>query len=726
MHNSKMPLTKNELFRVLCHISEQFHTSIAIIHIENDHFHFAHCNQAFTKLTGFASDELIGKSIRLMSGGQTNNEMDEELLLLLCRRAPFEINTIHYQKDGTAFWNHLTFQPIKDVNGNASYALLHCKDITEQMLGKMLSKLEHEVYMELEANGELQSTLQLITEKVEKYYIRDVYCAIHVVNEKRHLEAVASGSLPLQAVKRLNHLEISLTSGYNENAIYINDLSLTNRYSSKVIPQYKLTSCWSKPIYTNEKKLLGYITIYIKDKLALRNADIDFLKKLSPIIALSMKYVEQKQELKQLAFFDKATGLPNYHSFQMNLGKWVEEKERGAILLIHPREYSSVVDLYGRKFGDKLIQQIAHRILTLEDLKEEIIYGRFSNSFIIGVKKQGKQLENLVSKILQVTAFPFTLAERDIFITLQAGISYFDCSLTVDESIRRADTALTSTKFKNSTISYFNKETDERIQRELTVLNQLRFGIKNKEFTVNLQPKINLESRKVEGFEALARWNSPELGSVSPAEFIPIAEKSGRISEIDHATLKTVCHFQSTRLKNGKMVLPIAVNISAVHFYSESFVPDFLSLVKKYDIPPYLIKIEVTESMELIDLKKAKRTLSELRKLGYESSIDDFGVGFSSLSYLQQLPFSEIKIDRSFIKNICHADMHAVVQTIVQLGENLRMEVVAEGIETFEQYSVLRNIGCKAGQGFYFYKPLLLKEAELLLDSIQEEEFSSS
>src|SRR5690606_35245922 len=189
---------------------------------------------------------------------------------------------------------------------------------------------------------------------------------------------------------------------------------------------------------------------------------------------------------------------------------------------------------------------------------------------------------------------------------------------------------------------------------------------------------------------ALARWYSPVLGTISPAEFIPIAEQTGKISQLDNVILKKVLRFQNERKTKGLKIVPISVNISPVHFYRESFVEDFISYVNKYEIRPEFIKIEVTESVELFDYQKAKEILSELRKFGYESSIDDFGVGFSSLSYLQQLPFSEIKIDRSFINGIEDNAMYAVVQTIVQLASNLKMHAVAEGIETLEQYQLLQ------------------------------------
>ncbi|MEK9198711.1 EAL domain-containing protein [Lysinibacillus halotolerans] len=716
MYNTIMPLSKDELLPFLCSISEQYHTGIAIIDLEKNDFPFVYVNSAFSTLTGYHNEELIGKNIRSLNGIKTNSVLEKNLYNQFSKKVPFDQNIIHYHKDGTAFWNNLSYQPIKDSKGTITYAMIHCKDITEQMLSRMLSKLEHEVYIELEENGELKDILQLITEKVERFYIQDIYCAIHVLQQDYQLDAIASGTLPLSIIQSIHHKKISERLHSDQNSIIKDRLTVQDAETKNLLSQYNISTCWSKPIFNHEKKLLGYFSIYIKNNSILRETDMDFLNKLTPIIALSMKYVEQKQDLKRLAYFDISTGIPNFNYFYTNLVNWQQESIVGSILLIQPNEYSSIVDSYGRKFGDELIRQITSRLKSMDGINNEIIFGRFSSSsFILGIKQTNQHLNELISDLLQVTSVPFTIAGREIFITLRIGVSYFDKSLSVDESIRRADIALTNAKNHNVVVSYFEAETDEKIQRELDILNQLRYGLKNEEFTVYLQPKINLATSELEGFEALARWNSPVLGQVSPVEFIRIAEQNGKINEVDNIILKKVLQFQNERLQKGQKIVPIAVNISPVHFYSDTFVNDFISLVNKYNISPDLIQVEVTESVELFDYKKAKEILLELKKLGYESAIDDFGVGFSSLSYLQQLPFSEIKIDRSFINDINDADMHAVVKTIVQLASNLRMHVVAEGIETSEQYAILQKMGCSTGQGFYFHKPMPLEEAEKLL-----------
>ena len=170
-------------------------------------------------------------------------------------------------------------------------------------------------------------------------------------------------------------------------------------------------------------------------------------------------------------------------------------------------------------------------------------------------------------------------------------------------------------------------------------------------------------------------------------------------------------------MKNNLKIVPIAVNISPDHFYHETFINDFLTLLGEYNVPAKYIKLEVTESIELVDFSRAKAILVALKSSGIDSSIDDFGVGFSSLSYLPQLPFSEIKIDRSFVNAMDDPGMQAVVRTIIQLASNLNMRAVAEGIETLEQLKLLKAMGCNVGQGYYFYKPLSIDEAIILLDS---------
>ncbi len=339
-----------------------------------------------------------------------------------------------------------------------------------------------------------------------------------------------------------------------------------------------------------------------------------------------------------------------------------------------------------------------------------------SSSIIVAYKNSRLNLTQYESCVRQLTLAPYLIHGQELYITLKIGVGYFDTESNVDDSIRKSDVALSKARgISGTNIAFFEEDSTAKLQLEMDTLNQLTLALRNDEFTVALQPKMNIHTLEIEGFEALCRWYSPVLGVISPATFIPIAEQAGKIKEIDKRVLTKVLRWLQLRLLQGEKVVPIAVNISPDHFYEASFVQDFISLVQQYNVPPYLIKLEVTESVELVDLSRAKNILSLLKENGIESSIDDFGVGFSSLSYLQQLPFREIKIDRSFINGMDNPGMYAVVQTIVQLASNLKMKAVAEGIETLDQLENLKNMGCQIGQGYYFYKPMSLDEASLLI-----------
>ncbi|MFY3793081.1 EAL domain-containing protein [Ureibacillus sp. MALMAid1270] len=722
---SKMPQTKDQLISFLCHLSDQVVNGIAIIDQSDCHQTFLYCNESLSILTGYSRQELIGKNLKILSGTKTDSELEQEIEINIKTETPFELNLIHYHKDGTPFWNCINSFPIRDMSNKVQYTVLLFKNITDSSLDKMLSKLEREVYAELEQGADSENILQLITEKVEKYYIRNIYCAIRVLQPNQELKVVATGSLPLHTIEEINKNLLDSSAGFNENTIYIDQYSSKrkNKSSSKQRDLiHSVTSSWSKPIVNQHKVILGSITIYLKNESSLKQTDIEFLNKLSPIISLSLKYAEQKKELKKLAFFDMNSGLPNPNYFYTNLSQWIQKDFSGVLLILQPVEYAGIVDLYGRKTGDELLKQIGHRIQTLCNDHDDMIYGRFSNSSIIkAIHIDKKDVESYVSNLRNLlTITPYDLTEREMFINFNMGITYFSSEVAMDESIRQADIALTSSRRKYGTVvTFFDEETNKVMQKEMDTLNQLIYGLKNNEFTAFLQPKVNLNTGDIEGFEALARWNSPVLGFVSPASFIPIAESSGKIREIDNAILKQVLEWQQQRKIHGLKQVPVSVNISPVHFYHETFVDDFIQLVSQYDISPDLIQIEVTENFELVDFEKAKEILLKLKAFGYDSSIDDFGVGFSSLSYIQQLPFSEIKIDRSFISNMNNNEMYSVVQTIVQLASKLNMNAVAEGIETIEQYHFLKNIGCVIGQGYYFHKPMPIVEAEMLLNSNQ-------
>ncbi|MER1986153.1 MAG: EAL domain-containing protein [Solibacillus sp.] len=711
--NQTLPLSQEYLFSWLKQFSDQYMTGAVIIDLTKEEFPIVYYNELFATLTHYKDGELLGQSISFLNGLKTNSEIEAEIQYHLQNAISEKFTILHYGKNDVIFWNHLKIHLIKDTEQCTCYAFLTCEDYTDQMLNQTLSTLESSIYKQLEQQTTTACILQQIAEQVELTFTRQTKCAIHLVTNHSTYEFIASGSLPPEIVNSYPIIQFNKQMGEQSHRIFLQEFE--PRFIEE--QQFVIASAWTMPILSTHNALIGAITLFFENSISFKKNEIQFLEALAKLISLSIKYAEQKQQLHQLAYYDSATAIPNMYYFNQVLQQWIEQGTSGFIAILQPGEYSNIVDLYGRHIGDELLSQMVARLQQTNGANNEFV-AKFTNSaLIIAHQMTIEQIKIYESRINHLTTAPYTLYDKEIYITLKIGVSFFNPESLAEQCVREADLALTKSRATSGTnTAFFNTAITSEIQQEMDVLNQLAYGLEHKEFTVHLQPKINFETLAIEGFEALSRWQSHRLGNVSPAVFIPIAEQAGKINEIDTLVLREVLKWQQNRLANNLKTVPIAVNISPDHFYGQAFTENFLTLLEAYQVPAHYIKFEITESIELVDFKKAKAILMALKNAGIESSIDDFGVGFSSLSYLPQLPFSEIKIDRSFVNAMHDPGMNAVVQTIIQLAKNLQMHAIAEGIETLEQYETLKAMGCPTGQGYYFYKPMPLEEATILLN----------
>nr|WP_316046877.1 GGDEF domain-containing phosphodiesterase [Planococcus glaciei] len=311
---------------------------------------------------------------------------------------------------------------------------------------------------------------------------------------------------------------------------------------------------------------------------------------------------------------------------------------------------------------------------------------------------------------------PINIEDMELFLTMKMGIALITPNQQdPNELIRHADSALSKAKLRaGESTCYYENEHDESMMKDLRIANELTAALRREEIDVHLQPKVELSTGKIMSFEALARWNSPELGTIAPDVFIPVAEKNGKIRMLEQSLLKRVLSWLKTRQDKGLELSQVAINVSTDHFFHHSFIPYLVDQTAEYGIEPKWIQLEITERIGFVDIETAYKVFKQLLNYGFASSIDDFGTGYSSLSYLQKLPVTEIKIDRSFINNMHEQQTLAIVRTIIQLAENLGMRVVAEGVETEEQKRMLLALGCRIGQGYFYYRPMSLDEANLL------------
>lgn len=432
-----------------------------------------------------------------------------------------------------------------------------------------------------------------------------------------------------------------------------------------------------------------------------------------------------EQTIEQLAFYDPLTHLPNRRLLNDRLTQCFASSSRhqiyGALLFIDLDNFKTLNDTKGHNIGDKLLVQVADRLrCALRD--GDTISRLGGDEFVVileGLSADAEQsasiAESLAEKLLTTLAAPYLLLDHEYIGTASIGISLFNGQeFSADELLRRADAAMYQAKSDGrNTVHFYDPAMQAALESRMALEKDLRAGLTDNQFKLYYQPQIDLDGN-VFGAEALIRWESPQRGLVPPLQFIPLAEETGLILPIGKWVLEAACDQLKAWESNPLTAqLLIAVNVSARQMHEPNFIEHVLELLIAKKIDPSRLKLELTESTVLDDIESVITKMHALREAGVLFSMDDFGTGFSCLSYLTQLPLSQLKIDRSFVNNLGtkHSDA-VIVQTIIGMAKNLEMDVIAEGVETTEQYDFLKRNGCTSFQGYLFGKPLPVAEFE--------------
>ncbi len=444
------------------------------------------------------------------------------------------------------------------------------------------------------------------------------------------------------------------------------------------------------------------------------------------------KYIEQENHVKYLAYHDQLTGLPNRLQFQEYFQKLIADSgHKHALMYIDLDYFKTINDTLGHHIGDILLKIFAKRLqheLSADDFIARIGGDEFVVVLRIDDEKYALQI---AQRILQSMHKAFEIEQHKLNITTSIGIAlYPKDGTTLDELMKHADTAMYKAKKNGRNNAHtFTRQLSAAMHERLQIEQQLRNALAKEELYLVYQPKYNLQTKKVTGFEALIRWENDKLGFVSPDRFIPVAEEIGLIDEIGYLVFEKACiAFQEFRQIDPHLQ-HIAINISTIQFRQKDFITHLNALSFKTGLHPTQIELEVTESYVMEDIERNIANLQTLRENGYKIAIDDFGTGYSSFGYLKKLPITTLKIDKSFVDDICTETKDKnIVQTIITLADNLDFETVAEGIEEEEQERLLLKMGCRTGQGYYFSRPLKPEDLIRFLEaqSVQHRETSQS
>ena len=443
-----------------------------------------------------------------------------------------------------------------------------------------------------------------------------------------------------------------------------------------------------------------------------------------------------QKQIHNLAYYDLVTGLPNraqlYERLELALKSAQRSKHEFALLFLDLDHFKQVNDTLGHDAGDELLQQVSGRLTSVVRDSDSIAHADGSegdgtgesytiarlggDEFVVLLNSinRAEDAARVSERIAQVIGQPYTINDTVVSVTTTIGISVYPADGSDSETLmKHADVAMYHMKEKGRNgFQFYSREIHESALARFSMEADLKKAIENNELQLAFQPKVDIIDHRIVGFEALVRWTHETKGVISPAEFIPVAEETGLILPLGRWVLEASCIQMQKWIDEGHDQFTIAVNCSPVQFERGTILDDIDHAIKKSGLDPRKLEVELTERLFLQDIEAGIEVLRQMKALGIQVSIDDFGTGFSSLSYLKRLPVDKLKIDQCFVRDLENDPGDAaIVLAIITLAHNLGLEVIAEGVETEGQLNMLERYRCNDAQGYFFSHPLLSEEA---------------
>lgn len=443
-----------------------------------------------------------------------------------------------------------------------------------------------------------------------------------------------------------------------------------------------------------------------------------------------LQRLEVEEYLHELAFTDTLTGLDNQHSFNKKVTVELQELpegQRGIFLYLVLDQFTDIQGVLGHDGGERVLFKMAKRLRLL--FPDPALIARIGfDHFVIysPIQFNEEQSAQSITRIAEEIRKPMDISGQEVYMTFSYGVSYYpDHVNNVKDGLQAAQVALEAARKKTSRKAWgvYQPTMHAFMKENLLSEMNLRKGLDLGQFRLFYQPQVTCDTGEINGFEALIRWQHPERGLIFPGDFIELAESTGLITLIGDWVIKEAFAQLGRWQAQGKEHLTVSVNLSPRHFLHTKLPSYLLKCAEKSGVEPQKLMLEITENLALEDHAAVKNRITELSAMGFAISIDDFGTGYSAFIYLQHFPIQQIKIDRQFISNLdTDSNSAAIVKTIVQLGQTLCLRTIAEGVETVEEWDMLKEMGCDDIQGFYFSKPLPVDEIDALLGTFQGKE----
>lgn len=672
-------------------------------------------NSIAERIFGYKADDIVGKSVQIFVSKEGLKDLLEGLEKAKEGEAQqVSLHLIH--KNGHLIKIFAKTVPIV-VNHRITGLYMIAKDVTEnERLENAISDISKVVSAQV---GEVffQSLVQYTAKLLNVDY---AYIGEWIGNDKIRTIALWNQGEIVDNIEYLlaNTPCFNLKEGFRS---YPTGVQQSFPFD-KMLIDLNIDSYMGIPLIDSKGHTLGIFVFMHHSSIENSSLAESLLKIFSSRAQAEMERRQYEQKIIHIAYHDALTNLPNRNLFVDKFTMYIEkakiERQQVAVLFMDIDGFKLVNDTMGHESGDLLLKSLAKRLTGI--IEDTHLVSRFGgDEFTILIP--GTNVEDttkIVRKIINELQKPIPIKESEIQISPSIGISIYPLhGINIDNLIKKADAAMYFAKDQwNEKFKFYTIGDEKPNQNELILKKEMEKALKNEEFILYYQAKVNTITSAITGVETLIRWNHPEKGWISPNDFIPIAERTGLINPIGECVLRAACMQNKTWLDLGYPPVRISVNISTPQLKQRDFIKMIEQVLSETGLHPNYLELEITENMSILDFKYTNITLNKLKNMGIHISIDDFGTGHSSLHYLSKLPVDTVKIDQSFVQNMMNSNSDLkIVEAIISMSNSLNLKVIAEGVETESQIKVLSSLGCYEVQGYWFSKPVPAHDFENLL-----------
>lgn len=643
-------------------------------------------NPAFIETTGYSEEEVLGKKPNILSSGRHNIEFYINMWATVYEKGQWNGEVCNKRKNGEIYTEWLTITATTDEDGKITNYIGIFTDISVNKKNRIDIRLYERVFNNSSEGIMITNSKGIIVSVNSSFTRLTGYTQDEAIGERPSI---------LHSGKQDVGFYINMWASIHEKGFWTGEI-WNKRKGGEVFPEWLSIST----IYDEKGETINYVGIF---------SDITDKKK-------------SEEYLIYLAHFDTLTSLPNRVLFKERLELAIEYANRYdkkvAVLYLDLDKFKVINDTLGHDVGDYILKQVSERLTHCVRNSDTVArLGGDEFSIILPEIKLQEDARSVARKIFKALTYPFFYQDQELFITTSIGITFYpNDALSTEKLLKNADSAMYRAKEQKSGYQLYSADKDDKPSRERIIEHGIHEALKRDELDIHYQPQIDLKSKNIIGVEALLRWKHPELGNISPAEFIPLAEQTDLIVPIGEWVMREACREQKEWSEKGYIPITVAVNLSESQFMDNNLVPTILKIIKDTQIEAKYLNLEITEIINVYNINKIIQILTELREIGVKVSIDDFGTGILPLSYLKNLPITHLKIDKSFIDDlILDKSNLIIIKAIIEMAHGLNLKVVAEGVESEEQLLYLGNLNCNTVQGYYFYRPMSSSAIEELL-----------